>query len=323
MPSSVTFLIQENSNSSLEKNHMLEYSSDESDDQDQRIGKNQLSKSDDQGEAILLEMEENCRENVSFSSLIESPQKKPLDIDLFSPDELETNLPQPSSKSPIRTRQAMTSKIPIRMNSSSHSRSPTHSRQIPSSARNNGAFHFFTPKDDRKRLASSDDDDGEANQLKEEELKIKLKEQKKHGRKTGELLNQLHENYEELLEKYAQAENTIDQLRFQPKILGDNTPRSVTSEVNHSCSFPPSSFSFSISYILLNQPKLISLHYVQVVHIVQQQVHHYHLFDQLLQRRRQRRLLQHEKVKKNLFNCVSTYLTHVDFLRHLYKNQVD
>lgn len=49
---------------------MLEYSSDESVDQDQRIGKNQLSKSDDQGEAILLEMEENSRQNVSFSFLI-------------------------------------------------------------------------------------------------------------------------------------------------------------------------------------------------------------------------------------------------------------
>ncbi|CAF5217883.1 unnamed protein product, partial [Rotaria magnacalcarata] len=44
------------------------------------------------------------------------------------------------------------------------------------------------------------------------------------------LLNKLHENYEELLEKYAQAENTIDQLRFQPKLLGDNTPPISSAE---------------------------------------------------------------------------------------------
>lgn len=68
MPSSVTFLIQENSNSSLEQNHMLEYSSDESDDQDQRIERKHLA---DQGEAILLEMQENAQENVSFSSRID------------------------------------------------------------------------------------------------------------------------------------------------------------------------------------------------------------------------------------------------------------
>ncbi|CAM2724500.1 unnamed protein product [Rotaria socialis] len=74
------------------------------------------------------------------------------------------------------------------------------------------------------QLPSSDDDDSETNHLPEADLKLKLKEQKRHGKQTGELLNKLHENYEELLEKYAQAENTIDQLRFQPKMLGDNTP---------------------------------------------------------------------------------------------------
>ncbi|CAF4526029.1 unnamed protein product, partial [Rotaria magnacalcarata] len=47
------------------------------------------------------------------------------------------------------------------------------------------------------------------------------------------LLNKLHENYEELLEKYAQAENTIDQLRFQPKLLGDNTPPISSAEVRY------------------------------------------------------------------------------------------
>ena len=77
----------------------------------------------------------------------------------------------------------------------------------------------------------STDEESDHDNLKEEELKLKLKEQKRNGRKTGDLLNKLHENYEELLEKYAQAENTIDQLRFQPKLLGDNTPPSNASEV--------------------------------------------------------------------------------------------
>ncbi|CAF0915074.1 unnamed protein product [Adineta steineri] len=87
-------------------------------------------------------------------------------------------------------------------------------------------------KHQRIHLAVSDDEEEESdtNNLKEDDLKIKLKEQKRYGKKTGELLNQLHENYEELLEKYAQAENTIDQLRFQPKIVGDRTPSSNASE---------------------------------------------------------------------------------------------
>ena len=83
-------------------------------------------------------------------------------------------------------------------------------------------------------IPSSDDDDddvSESNNVKEAELKQKLKQQKRYGKKTGELLEKLHENYEELLEKYAQAENTIDQLRFQPKLLGEYTPTSTASEV--------------------------------------------------------------------------------------------
>ena len=83
----------------------------------------------------------------------------------------------------------------------------------------------------RAHIPSSDEESIDEN-LKEEELKLKLKEQKRHGRQTGELLNKLHENYEELLEKYAQAENTIDQLRFQPKIIGDSSPPSNASEVS-------------------------------------------------------------------------------------------
>ncbi|CAF1963921.1 unnamed protein product [Rotaria magnacalcarata] len=92
-------------------------------------------------------------------------------------------------------------------------------KKISSSAGHTPAIHQRPTQ-----LPSSDDDDSETNHLPEADLKLKLKEQKRHGKQTGELLNKLHENYEELLEKYAQAENTIDQLRFQPKILGDNTP---------------------------------------------------------------------------------------------------
>lgn len=87
-------------------------------------------------------------------------------------------------------------------------------------------------KDDRKRLvSSSDEEDLETDNLNESDLKLKLKEEKRHGRKKGELLNQLHDNYEDLLGKLAHAENTIDQLRFQPKLNSENTPRSTSSEV--------------------------------------------------------------------------------------------
>jgi hypothetical protein len=47
-----------------------------------------------------------------------------------------------------------------------------------------------------------------------------------------EILNQLRENYNDLLEKYAQAENTIDQLRFQPRLSGESTPTVNVTEVN-------------------------------------------------------------------------------------------
>ncbi|CAF2761299.1 unnamed protein product [Rotaria sp. Silwood2] len=194
------------------------------------------------------------------------------------------------------------SKIPIRTNSSSQSRSrsppitttnryipsPTISSKIPvpTSTVSKGAFRFFTSNDrsssssisqlpptidsaqnsnqtikkispftpinhtktflSSKKFSSSagntpptkhrhiqlpsSDDDSETSHLEEADLKVKLKEQKRHGKQTGELLNKLHENYEQLLEKYAQAENTIDQLRFQPKLYGDNTPPVNASE---------------------------------------------------------------------------------------------
>ncbi|CAF1148677.1 unnamed protein product [Didymodactylos carnosus] len=64
------------------------------------------------------------------------------------------------------------------------------------------------------------------------ELVMKLKEEKRHCKKTVTILNQLHENYGQLLEKYAQAENTIDQLRFQPKLYDNSTPPANTIEVS-------------------------------------------------------------------------------------------
>ncbi|UJR31845.1 hypothetical protein I4U23_019321 [Adineta vaga] len=231
-------------------------------------------------------------------------------------DNMKTALPRPQTKINSNTsstrlstmnkdvRQSI-SKIPVRTNSPSQSRSrsptlkaatatkirrahsPTSSSKIPVpvSTTSKGAFRFFTSADRsgtsqvpsttnsgqaatktntqvspftpithrkifsspqkltssagntpsakqrRSQLAISDDEDeSETSHLEEQDLKLKLKEQKRYGKKTGELLNKLHENYEELLEKYAQAENTIDQLRFQPKITDDHTPSSNASE---------------------------------------------------------------------------------------------
>lgn len=123
-------------------------------------------------------------------------------------------------------------------------------QKVSSSTSNNSSL-----KDVRKRLESSDNEnDSETEHLNANELRLRLKEQKRYRRKTGELLNKLHDNYEELLEKYAHAENTIDQLRFQSKQTNENTPRSTTSEVGY-FSFEICSshfFVISIIYILLN-----------------------------------------------------------------------
>ncbi len=108
----------------------------------------------------------------------------------------------------------------------------THSKTLPLPKKTaSSAGNTPAAKHRRAQIPSSDDDESETNNLEEADLKIKLKEQKRHRKQTGELLNKLHENYEELLEKYAQAENTIDQLRFQPKIFGENTPPANASEV--------------------------------------------------------------------------------------------
>lgn len=132
--------------------------------------------------------------------------------------------------------------------------STAHSGPVPSKA--NAQVSPFAPISHQKSLSSpqkatpsakhhrselpiSDDDESETSHLQEDDLKVKLREQKRFGKKTGELLNKLHENYEELLEKYAQAENTIDQLRFQPKLVGDLTPPSNASEVRTTTALHP------------------------------------------------------------------------------------
>ena len=100
-----------------------------------------------------------------------------------------------------RTRTATASKIPVRI-------SPSRK----------GAFRFVQTKEE---ISSSDDDPAATDALKDDELKKKFQEEKRQRKRKGKLLEQLHENYNDLLEKYAQAENTIDQLRFQPKFLSE------------------------------------------------------------------------------------------------------
>ena len=95
-------------------------------------------------------------------------------------------------------------------------------RQVGPSAA--GQTPLITSSSANTQPSKSDDEESDVSDLKEADLKLQLKQQKRHGKHTGQLLDQLHENYHQLLQKYAQAENTIDQLRFQPKIMGENTP---------------------------------------------------------------------------------------------------
>lgn len=154
------------------------------------------------------------------------------------------------SSTPLRTSTSSTNKLstaetrrvsvnlPVRSNSLPRSNSPrferfylagcssqSSSRQLlvsssnrlhPMPVNDHSKAHSSLSKEAHKRLSSSDDDDAETNNLKEDDLKRRLREEKRQSKRTAEILSKLHENYEELLEKYAQAENTIDQLRFQP-----------------------------------------------------------------------------------------------------------
>ncbi|CAF0744400.1 unnamed protein product [Didymodactylos carnosus] len=80
-------------------------------------------------------------------------------------------------------------------------------------------------------LIEDSDDTSSIETKSKAELATQLKEEKRHYKKTATILNQLHENYGQLLEKYAQAENTIDQLRFQPKLYDNSTPPANVIEV--------------------------------------------------------------------------------------------
>ena len=141
----------------------------------------------------------------------------------FTPDDRSSGRVQAKNAAPLPphpTKQVSSPFTPI-----------AHSKALRSSS----AARRTTSSTRRQHLPIvSSDNDSDTDDLQEADLKVKLKEQKRFGRKTGEILNQLHENYEQLLEKYAQAENTIDQLRFQPKMLGDSSPASNASEVNQS-----------------------------------------------------------------------------------------
>ena len=109
-----------------------------------------------------------------------------------------------------------------------------HPKIVSSSANNTSPSKL-----NQNPLSSSNDiseDEVETENLKEDDLKRKLKEEKRQSKRTAEILHKLHENYEELLEKYAQAENTIDQLRFQPN---NSRLLSKSSGICASASDPP------------------------------------------------------------------------------------
>ena len=169
--------------------------------------------------------------NNKFSSM---EQRRPLDskrkkFDTTNHNEMNDDVRQAIRQNfltiePRRIR----SKIPIRQSSSSKSRSQSPKQRsttskipVRISPSKKGAFRFSKTQEN----SSTDDDDDE--QLKEEDLKKKFREEKQQRKRKGQLLDQLHENYNDLLEKYAQAENTIDQLRFQPKIGETNSSTEV------------------------------------------------------------------------------------------------
>ena len=114
----------------------------------------------------------------------------------------EQRRPLDKKRKKVEMSNGVASKIPVRV-------SPSRK----------GAFRFVQTRDERS--SSSD-----AEPTETEELKKKFQEEKRQRKRKGQLLEQLHENYNDLLEKYAQAENTIDQLRFQPKFTVDDTPLS-------------------------------------------------------------------------------------------------
>lgn len=73
---------------------------------------------------------------------------------------------------------------------------------------------------------SFDSEDASITENSKKDLKSKLKQEQKSRKQTKELLDELQNNYNMLLEKHAQAENVIDNLRLQAKLQvhQDHTP---------------------------------------------------------------------------------------------------
>lgn len=78
------------------------------------------------------------------------------------------------------------------------------------------------------------------------DLQEKLRKEKSFRKETDEVYQRLQDDYDELLKKYAQAENTIDQLRIGAKLnlYSDLPPPQQSSFVNVSVQKQPGVFRF-------------------------------------------------------------------------------
>lgn len=78
------------------------------------------------------------------------------------------------------------------------------------------------------------------------DLQEKLRKEKSSRKETDEVYQRLQDDYDELLKKYAQAENTIDQLRIGAKLnlYSDLPPPQQSSFVNVSVHKQPGVFRF-------------------------------------------------------------------------------
>lgn len=78
------------------------------------------------------------------------------------------------------------------------------------------------------------------------DLQERLRKEKSFRRETDEVCQRLQDDYDELLKKYAQAENTIDQLRIGAKLnlYSDLPPPQQSSVVNVSVHQQPGVFRF-------------------------------------------------------------------------------
>lgn len=78
------------------------------------------------------------------------------------------------------------------------------------------------------------------------DLQEKLRKEKSFRKETDEVYQRLQDDYDELLKKYAQAENTIDQLRIGAKLnlYSDLPPPQQSSSVNATVHKEPGVFRF-------------------------------------------------------------------------------